>query len=127
MSSINDTILSFADRINDLINSVINRHPDDGIILNYHLKIETAKKHDPSIIIKMAGPAIFNERRIILQGVDALATIDRSGIIEPDFKYIVTLIENDWKTLTSMEKTLIHGKIKDLLKIYVMYIKQLKQ
>ena len=121
-----DPITLFADKIDDLINVVIDKHPTDGIILNYHLKIETAKKHDPSIIIAKAGPAIFNERTIILKGVDALPTIDTSKIVEPDFRHIVQLLRADWVALDLEKKTDIHNKIKDLLKIYIMYIKQFK-
>ena len=121
-----DPITLFADKIDDLITLVIDKHPADGIILNYHMKIETAKKHDPSIIIKKAGPAIFNEREIIIKGVDALPSIDTSRIEEADFRYIVTLLRSDWESLDRSKKSEIHNKIKDLLKIYIMYIKQLK-
>tara|TARA_R110002051_G_C8443023_1_gene455431 strand:+ start:112 stop:498 length:387 start_codon:yes stop_codon:yes gene_type:complete len=120
-------ITLFADKIDDLINLVIDKHPTDGIILNYHLKIETAKKHDPSIIIAKAGPAIFNERQIIIKGVDALPTIDTSAIEESDFRHIVNLLRSDWESLDRGKKIDIHNKIKDLLKIYIMYIKQFKQ
>ena len=119
-------IIMFADKIDDLINLVIDKHPTDGIILNYHMKIETAKKHDPSIIIKKAGPAIFNERQIIIKGIDALPTIDTSQIVEADFRHIVNLLRSDWASLSRSEKEEIHNKIKDLLKIYIMYIRQLK-
>lgn len=128
-----DIVLDFARQTDELINAVVDKHPNDGVILNFAMKIAAAYKNDPSIIIEGAGPFIFNERELITKGMEYIHLIDTNAALDSkkdkinnkemkSFVYVIDLIKKDWDNMKAKEKENIYNNITSLLNIYIKYL-----
>ena len=117
-------ITAFNSDISWLINLVRKLHPTDAYIDRAASRIGIARQTDPTILINIVGPHLFEHREKIINYEDEFVmNMDISKRTDDELVIVIfTTLRSSYKNFKEKERDIIKDRINNMLNVYMEYL-----